>query len=685
MALFDTLTPQQKKKPKYFGAPDDPNADLFSGLPTGEEDNPTQALVGKTLQDTLSGAGYDASRTQSREALARAASNLRSQTGGMVAEGGFLGQGTANKSQQGVEQSIFQGLADEEMTSNVEEQAMKERGLGLAADIGAQQQNIATQRRGQDISLLQSREQTAAQKDIASMNITSAEKMAANSLGLDAAKLAESARQFNVSSEQAAKNAADMLKFNYDELDISQKQFLASLGLDREKFETSKMQFQQQLEQQGRLTMAELSVQEKQIAEGARQFDNRLDFDRSELAANLSEAEKNRVWQAIQNDKTAENALTIATMQNDTERWKTDQTAILTRAGWDVQSAENLLDRRLQETMQNKDIALQREIESGRLSEAEAARVQQAEQFTDQLEWEKEATRLGLSADEAARAWQTKERVASQAFTATEASLNRQLEREIEEGRLTVQEQQLAQQASQFTDQLDWQKTAKELDLSDADTQRIWEASEAAKDRVFQADLQQIQNEFTARGWSYTAFSQMLDTLPEEQVADYMRDAALRAGIEHQATDSAGEPVIDSNGDPVMVPGLKSYSTPGAEGYAGWTPGSTVENQAQYNNLLKNMDSLAKEGKAVTDNGVEGMNIVNWTTSGWNRWAISDDAKNWASKNAGKPYLASNGRVYEIVGYSNPKDRLSMGAILFKDISTGAEVRLTRDSGFPEV
>jgi hypothetical protein len=677
MALFDTLTATaKKKKPKYFGEDNNPTGDLFSGLPTGEEDNQTQALVGKDLQGMLSGDAYDPSRTQQRETLQRAATNLRAQTGGKVAEGGFLGQGAANKAQQGTEQKIFQGLADTEMGMDVEEQAMKERGLGLATDIGTQQQDIVTQRRAQDIGLTQSREGNTSAEKIAQMGITSSEKIAANSIGLDYAKLTESARQFNTTTDQVAKQFKDTMSFNYDELDITQKQFLATLGLDKEKFQASKDQFQQQLEQTGRLTMAELGIEEKKIAEGSRQFNSRLEFDNSELAANLTEAEKNRVWQAVQNDKAAINTKEIATMQNDTERWKTDQTAILTKAGWTIEQAESALDRRLQETTQNKDIALQREIEQGRIAEAQAERLQQAEQFDDELAWNKEATRLGLSADEAARVWQTKERIGNQTFLAGESNLSRQLEKEIESGRLSIQEQELAQSAAQFDDQLDFNKSELAANLSEADRNRIWQSAENAKNQTFQANLQQIENEFTARGWSYQTLMASTENMSEEQVAQLMNDAAVKSGLSYAKT-------LD-DGTEVTVPGLQTYKSTSTDVYGGWTPGKTVT-AAQAKDLQSNIAKLAEDGKAITDTGIESMDPVAWTKSGANRWAITQEARDWAAANVGKPYQASNGRIYEVVGIRDPhKERNSKGSIVFKDIITGQTVNFTRGSGFPE-
>ncbi|MDD5060671.1 MAG: hypothetical protein PHN44_00100 [Candidatus Marinimicrobia bacterium] len=674
MAPTDTI-PQPKKR-KYFGDPEEKSS-LFSGFETGikEDDNSVGSLVNKNLTGMLTGSSYDASRTKQREGLQRAAQNLRAQSGQTNAAA--LGQGIARKAQGGVERTIFQGLADTEMGMDVEEQAMKERGINQALEIGKAEQGLAVER-----------EQIGAQKEIAQMNIASSEKIAANALNFDQAKLAESARQFNISTEQANSQFSQSLNKEYAELSQADRQFLATLGLDEAKFNESKAQFQQTLEQQGRLTMAQLGVEEKRILEEARQFDSRLKFDNSELAANLSEAEKNRVWQALQNDKAAAATKEIATMQNDTERWKTDQMSILTKAGWTEEAAQKQLDRTLQITLLDKANALQREIEKGRITQTEADRAQQASQFAEELAWNKEAMQIGITADEAARAWETNERLSKQVYAAGEADLDRQLNREIESGRINIAERELVQNAANFRDQLEFNKSELAANLSEADKNRIWQSSESAKDRIQEANLQQLQNEFTAQGWNFQALMTSLDYLPEEQVADTLKSAAVKAGITYTATNPDGTVQTDDEGNSIQIPGFKSYVK----------EFTSKENADVVNRLIQGvklsetdipkldglLENLVKQGRAITDNGVESMSIAQWKTdSGKNRWIITDTAKQWVADNAGKLYKASNGRYYRVSGTSEPTDRGTSGGIIFEDVLTGGKVKITRGSSFP--
>lgn len=688
-------------KKKYFPDETGQKSSLFSGFDTGIENEPIGGLVTKNIEGMLTGESYTPYKTQARETFARAAQNLRTTSGQQNAAA--LGQGTATKAQGGVEQKIFQGLTDAELGIAAEEQAMKERGITQAAAIGEAEQDIQTQRRGQDIGLTQSREaiasqeklaamDTASREKIAAMNITSTEKLAAQSAALDTARLEETARQFNISTEQTAKQFNEMLKLDYEQLSVADKQFLATLGLDKAKFEASKEQFQAQLEQEGRLTMAELGVEEKRIAEGARQFDNRLEFDEYAFDEGLNENERNRVWQALENEKAATNAKEIAFMQNDTERWKVEQTAILTRAGWDVQTTEAMLDRRLKETLQANDNALQWEIEQGRITLEESRLIQQASQFDSELAWQQKAKELDLTEAEAERIWRTNERISNNAFIAAESSLQRQLEKEIEGGRIAVQEAQMLQQASQFKDEMDWMKEAKILDISEADAQRLWQSSENAKSAVLQKEMQQIQNEFSAKGWNWDAMMASIDTLDAVHQADILSQLAVSAGLTYQKTDADGNSVIDpETGQPIIVPGLRTYEDTYTSGTNEildkyFDDGKTLTAK-DISNIKANLSSLQEEGIAITENTIEKIDVVAWTTgNGRDRWDVTTNALTWVEENKGKVYEASNGRLYEVYGVvrANPKDRNSMGSIQFRDLQNGTLVSLNNRTGkFP--
>lgn len=675
---------------------------IFDLVPSETDaESPMAQQVGRTVSGMLTGEGYDAEAQKARSALARSAKQLRANVA--VENKGALGQGIAAKAQQETDQKIFEGLADTEMNIAAQRQAAKERGVTSALGIATAQEesNLAQQEQAEktrqfDVTTAQTSElekaRLASQEKIAGMNIASTEKLALKSTAIDEAKLAETARQFNVSTEQAAKNFKDTMNFNYDELNVNQKNFLASLGLDQAKFEESKKQFVAQLEQEGRLTMAQLGVEEKKIAENARQFDTQDEFNRSELAANLSEAEKQRVWQATQNDKNAANAVKLAQMQVDLDTWKQNETTRLTELGYSLEDAQKKADRTSNELMQEKDRALQRLIANGQLTQAQAELAQKASQFTDQLAWEQEATRLGLKADEAERAWQTKERVSTQAFTAYNAVLDRNHDLEIESGRIKLEEKKLLQEASIAKDQLAWQKKAMELNLDNESMNRIWQSAEKAADRTFEAQQTQIRNAFEEKGWNYTAVMQSMESLPAQTQADMIRTMAVAGGITYPKTDSNGNIEYADDGTPVEVPGIRPPAVAEQIGKIGevWKPGLKIS-QAQADSILTKAATFEKDGSLVTDNSIESSEVAKWgTTAGAfginaaGRWVLTSSAREWVNDNVGKLYKASNGRLYEVVGIYNPKAMNSKGGILFKDAISGTKLTLTRGSSFPK-
>lgn len=697
----------QPKKRKFF--PDqNGKSTLFSGLDTGIEDQPqVGGLVKENLTGMLTGSSFDPARTQTRETLARSAQSLRSQSGAANVEA--LGQGSGARAQGQVEQSIFQGVADTELGLNVAEQEAKERGIGFATDIAQVQQTG---------------------------------RIATEGFAIDRERIAEGARQFGITTEQANEQFTRSMDLEYDQLSQADKQFFATMGFNQEQFEASKLQFQQNLEQEGRLTMAQLGVEEKKIAEGGRQFDNRLDFDNSELTANLSEAEKNRVWQAIQNENANENRVDIAEMYIDQETWMQGEIDTLTRDGWTTEDARALAQQRHEENLQINDNELRREIESGRVTMADGntfdtvqlqGLLETARQFDDRVDFEEkmltvqamdeygnllfnnDGTPKMIDRETAGRLWETNERIAQNVFLAGESDLSRQLQKQIQTGKITmadgsafdtVQLRELLDRTMLQNDQQEFLKDMSEVQamdeegnplvnddgtpkMIDRDTaNRIWQSSEAAKDRVVQANLQQLQNEFTAKGWNFQTVINQSEYLSEEQYADMLRQTAVNAGISYGATDAEDNPIVDSEGNQIQIPGFKDYGAVARlsfdEAFGKYEPGTNIKlTPDESDSIRSNIDKLAEKGTAITDTNIESTNMVDWSTSGANRWTPTNEAYIWVSDNAGKIYQASNGKLYEVVGLSNPKERHSKGGIVFRDLVSGIEFKLTRGTEFP--
>jgi AraC-like DNA-binding protein len=245
---------------------------IFAGLDSGT-DTETGSLVSGSLKGMLSGNAYAPYEQQSQEKLARAAQNLRTSVGSSYAN--KMNQGSANKAMNQADQNIFSSIADTNLNLATEKQAMKERGITAALDVGKAQDS-------KRLSDLQAGMQAEAaygytdsfgnivrgvnansdkQVDIAEKQANTAEKVATANIEIDQAKLAETARQFNISTDQAQRQFNETLKKDYAQLSSQEKQFLQSLGLDQAKFEESKKQF-----------TTTISLDKAKLDETARQF-----------------------------------------------------------------------------------------------------------------------------------------------------------------------------------------------------------------------------------------------------------------------------------------------------------------------------------------------------------------------------------------------------------------------------
>lgn len=103
----------------------DDEENVFAHLSSGIADK-----AENTVSRMLSGEAYAPARERLNEALVRAAQQQRAKAGALAAPN--LGQGSAIRSQQAVEQQIFSGVAEMQLKMAEAEQAMKERGVTAA-------------------------------------------------------------------------------------------------------------------------------------------------------------------------------------------------------------------------------------------------------------------------------------------------------------------------------------------------------------------------------------------------------------------------------------------------------------------------------------------------------------------------------------------------------------------------
>lgn len=215
----------------------------------------------------------------------------------------------------------------------------------------------------------------------------------------------------------------------------------------------------------------------------------------------------------------------------DVETWKVERTEALTRAGWSHEAAENEADRQATFRITEMNNALTREIEEGRITLEESKLVQDASQFADELSFRRWATEAGFSDNEAQRAWATNERIAEHAFLAGEATLDRQLQTEIEEGRITLAESELAQRIYEFDSQQDFETWALEEGWSQDAIARAWQSGENAADRAHDAQIQMLTNALAVRGMDLNALLSFSADMPPDQQAQFVNELAVGAGL----------------------------------------------------------------------------------------------------------------------------------------------------------
>ncbi len=165
---------------------------------------------------------------------------------------------------------------------------------------------------------------------------------------------------------------------------------------------------------------------------------------------------------------------------------------------------------RAQESQQNLQTlagqASQEKVAYAQLSQADKELAQKASQFTDQLQWEQEATKLGLDDKAMERAWQSGESLKEREARATTSSLDRELQKYLGDRKLDIDDKQLAETIRQFDTREAFDKWATQAGLdaqaaeliwksNESDVQRKWETGERLSTEDHHVNLARLQGE----------------------------------------------------------------------------------------------------------------------------------------------------------------------------------------------
>jgi hypothetical protein len=187
------------------------------------------------------------------------------------------------------------------------------------------------------------------------------------------------------------------------------------------------------------------------------------------------------------------NALEMQDLAFNQEKWMQGREEALTAAGWD-----------------KEDARLQASFEQERWSTQYNAELEKALQ-SGQNQFEAEQTAMQL------------------ATTVAEASLDRQLTREVEAGKLTLEEARITQQAMQFDDELEFRQSELAATLTEAEKSRIWESTENIADRSHESQMTYLRNKL---GVEFGTVMAAIEGMDPTQQAEYLRTIAAESGFE---------------------------------------------------------------------------------------------------------------------------------------------------------
>lgn len=260
-------------------------------------------------------------------------------------------------------------------------------------------------------------------------------------------------------------------------------------------------------------------------------------------------------FEEAQNDQQRAHELDLSDRRFEQDKWMQSRAEAMQQAGFSQQTSERMAAEEHQSFMQDFEWKKKELMQQG-MNEFQAE--QQANEFAfrqgesnldRQLQKEIEAGRITV--EEAKLSQMVIENSLDRTLqreiesgrmdletqrliqAADEAELDRILTREVEEGRMDLEQARLIQDGKQFESQLGFQRWAAEQGFSQQEADRIWQSGENALARAHDLQMQNIQNDFELAGLNFSAIMLNLQNLPPEQQAQALKQAAIDGGISH--------------------------------------------------------------------------------------------------------------------------------------------------------
>lgn len=309
-----------------------------------------------------------------------------------------------------------------------------------AGQVAAADAERATQRQQQGLSGFLSMESLGQQAQASEASQRLAE-----------AQMAQNAYQFQ--SQQDFQKWATEEGWNQDEINRGWQSIEAQKGRDFQAGESAAERTSRET-----LAYAQLSQQDRALAQESSQFNDRLSFDRWATQAGLDDKTADRIWQA-----------------NEAAKGRTFEEKILGQQQ-KFQAGESALDRELSQTQFGARLGLDQQ----QLGET-------IRQFNSKLDFDKWATQAGLNQQEADRLWKSSESDKQRAYEGGERQLDRALESSQFAQTLGLQKEQLTENVRQFNSRQEFDTWAKNMDITQAESDKIWQAQQSDIQRKWQS------------------------------------------------------------------------------------------------------------------------------------------------------------------------------------------------------
>jgi hypothetical protein len=395
-------------------------------------------------------------------------------------------------------------------------------------------------------------------------------------------------------------------------------------------------------------------------------------------------------FQGAQNEMDRIHDENMQTMTFEHDEWKQGRIEELTKLGWDHDTA-----------MQQSD--------------------QEHQLFMQDFEWmKKELMQEGMEEHEADMMSQ------NYGYQMQMQSLDHQLQKEIESGRLDIELKKLAQDASQFTDELEFKEWAAQQGFDLEEQKMAWQSSENSLDRAHESLMLQLAQDFQREGLNLQMIMSQLENMPPDQAAEMLKQMSIDAGMTYQGDVNFHEKLIEvaekyKGGDKdgwleeaeatgiskedaeeiwhyVLNPGKKPPDKDISITKDGLKPSGTgmqqqMQDELKMNNILAKIDEgqqLTKEDydfykdqpvhKPMQYEDLSKLFTYTYdargSSSGYRAWRFKDDVWGWLNSNEGKVFKAENGELYRIVSFWEPgkehDDKLKKAFVTIESVEDGS-------------